>query len=93
MGFLIHGRHARILARIFGVRSEDRGGGGGGGREIQFYNITGTEKYSFTLGNDHVFKISCMKDPISQNIPYIKSLTVFSYIRLIKTSYPARARG
>ena len=37
--FLIHGRHARMLARVFGVRSEDRGsvGGGGGkagGREI-----------------------------------------------------------
>ena len=29
--FLIHGRHARILARVFGVRSEDRGGGGGWG--------------------------------------------------------------
>ena len=29
--FLIHGRHARILARVFGVRSEDRGGGGRGG--------------------------------------------------------------
>ena len=31
MGFFIHGRHARILARVFGVRSEDRGGVGGGG--------------------------------------------------------------
>ena len=29
MGFLIHGRHARILARVFGVRSEDRVGGEG----------------------------------------------------------------
>ena len=41
--FLIHGQHARILARIFGIRSEDRvgvvGGGGGGGEE----------KYSFTV--------------------------------------------
>ena len=49
-GVLIHGRHARILARVFGVRSEDRGVGGvGGGREIQFYSTTETEKYSFTI--------------------------------------------
>ena len=34
-GFLIHGRHARILARVFGVRSEDQGGA--------------EEKYSFTV--------------------------------------------
>ena len=33
---LIHGRHARILARIFGVRSEGRGEGG-------------EEKYSFPV--------------------------------------------
>ena len=31
VGFLIHGRHARILARIFCIKSEDRGGVGGGG--------------------------------------------------------------
>ena len=46
MGFLIHGRHARILARIFGVRSEDRGGvGGDGGGGVR----VGEEKYSFTV--------------------------------------------
>ena len=59
MGFLIHGRHARILARflaldrrtgggvgarVFGVRSEDRGGGG-----ILFYSATETDKYSFAV--------------------------------------------
>ena len=43
---LIHGRHARILARFFGVRLDGRGGvgggEGGGGRG-------GEEKYSFTV--------------------------------------------
>jgi hypothetical protein len=29
--FLIHGRYVRILVRVFGVRSEDRGGPGVGG--------------------------------------------------------------
>ena len=28
MRFLIHGRHARIFGRIFGITPEDRGGGG-----------------------------------------------------------------
>ena len=41
--FLIHGRHARILARIFGIRKDGWRGavweGGGGGKE----------KYSFTV--------------------------------------------
>ena len=46
MGFLIHGRHARILARVFGVRSEDRGGGVGGGGG---WGEGGEEKYSFTV--------------------------------------------
>ena len=46
---LIHGRHARILARMFGIRSEDRGGDAGEGRTrvlaaewggILFYHCT-----------------------------------------------------
>ena len=45
MWFLIHGRHARI-ARVFGVRSEDRGGVGGGGAG---WGEGGEEKYSFTV--------------------------------------------
>ena len=48
MGFLVHGRHAQILARVFGVRSEDRRGGvGGGGGSVGEW--AGEEKYSFTV--------------------------------------------
>ena len=39
-------------------------GGGGERREIQFCNTTETEKYMFTVGNDHVLQIPCIKNPI-----------------------------
>ena len=75
VGFLIHGRHARILARVFGVRSEDRGGrrrwGGGreGGREIQFYSTTETEKYSFTV---LLFILTLVKTSQNRGKPCLK---------------------
>ena len=57
VGFLIHGRHALILA--LGVRSVDRGWSGGwGGREIQFYSTKGTDTLTFTGGNQ------CIKHPM-----------------------------
>ena len=45
------------------------GGGIGGGEEkiykkYSFFSTTGTEEYSFTVGNGHVLKIPCIKNPI-----------------------------
>ena len=51
----------------------DQGGCLGG---IQFCSTTRTEKYSFTVGSDHVLKIPCIKNPILLKIPYIKNLAV-----------------
>ena len=76
VGFLIHGRHARILAWVFGVRSEDRGGAGVGSSggpeiqfcrfyrdvEIQFYSSKGRKNTVLQFYQDHVLKIPCIKD-------------------------------
>ena len=62
MRFLIHGRHAQILARIFGVRSEDRGGSGlvGGGEEK--YSCTVLEGQKNTVLQER--ENPCIKNPM-----------------------------
>ena len=67
MGFLIHGRHARILARVFGVRSEDRGRGvrgwwvGGEGKKYSFIILEG-QKNTVLQEREN----PCIKNPMSE---------------------------
>ena len=71
-------------------------GGGGGGREIQFYNTTGTEKYSFAVPFSILTLVKtrenrgkpCIKNPILLKIPYIKNLAVGCSILFLRKKVP-----
>ena len=90
VGFLIHGRHARIFGQIFDQifgNVFDQGFWpwffghkiqctGLPGQRNTVYSTTGTEKYSFTVLQGQ--RKPCIKNPILLKIPYIKNLTVYS---------------
>ena len=83
-----------ILARIFGIRKDGRGGAGNTvlqiywDREIQFYRSTGTEKYSFTG-----LPGPCIKNPMYLKshilkIPYAQNLILVRIFRLTRQFWP-----